>query len=187
MIEKDSDKALLLSADEQAAFRTLYDRYWEPLYQKALRRLGSDADAQDVVQEVFISCWNNRTHIEIADSLSAYLFTALKYCIIKRVYRKAKKGILSPLSVGELQQTDLSTEELLRYRELRDLLAREVAALPDRMRLIYQLSRVEQLPIAEIAAQLGLSEQTVKNTLHRILKRLRLRLSRHAVWLPILW
>jgi RNA polymerase sigma-70 factor (family 1) len=187
MPDQVSDKELLAADDEAGAFRTLYDRYWEALYQKAFRRLGSDADAQDAVQEVFISCWNNRSHIEIADSLAAYLFTALKYCIIKRVYRKAKNGLLSPLSVEELEQTDLSTEELLRYRELRDLVAREVEALPERMRTVYKMSRVEQLPVAEIAAQLGLSEQTIKNTLHLILKRLRLRLSRQAIWIAVLW
>jgi RNA polymerase sigma-70 factor (family 1) len=185
--EQASDKVLLTADDEQAAFRVLYDRYWQPLYHKALQRLGSDADAQDMVQEVFISCWNNRRHIEIADSLAAYLFTALKYCILKRIVRRAGRGLHSALDLDELEQTDLSTEEFLRYRELQGLIAREVEALPERMRTIYKMSRVEQLPIAEIAGQLGLSPQTVKNTLHLILKRLRKRLGRHAAWIPILW
>src|ERR1700722_18362102 len=90
--DQASDKVLLAATDEEVAFRICYDRYWQRLYRKAVHRFGSDVDAQDAVQEVFINCWNNRHQIEIADSLAAYLFTALKYCIIKRVYRRAKQG-----------------------------------------------------------------------------------------------
>lgn len=175
------DKELLSWTDGQAAFRVLYERYWQPLYQKALVRLGSDADAQDAVQEVFISCWRNRQTIQTEASLAPYLFTALKYCIIKMVHRAAKKGIILPLSVTELEQTELSTEELLQHKELQTIIAKEVTRLPDQMRRIYQLSRTEALSISEIAEQLNLSEQTVKNTLTTALKKLRQRLSGSAL------
>ena len=49
-----SDKTLLKGADEQLAFRLLYERYWEDLFKKALRRLNSEEDAEDIVQEIFI-------------------------------------------------------------------------------------------------------------------------------------
>ena len=70
MMEQLTDKELLLATDEEASFRQLYDRYWEALYDKALNRLGNDADAQDVVQEIFISLWRNRSSIQVEDSLS---------------------------------------------------------------------------------------------------------------------
>ena len=180
-MEHPRDKELLSWTDEQAAFRVLYDRYWKPLYQKALARLGTDADAQDAVQEVFISCWRNRQTIQTDDSIAPYLFTALKYCIIKMVYRAARKGVILPLSLTGLEQTELSTEELLQHKELQAIIAREVARLPDQMRRIYQLSRTEALSITEIAQQLNLSEQTVKNTLTTALKKLRRQLSASAL------
>ncbi|WP_143774256.1 RNA polymerase sigma factor [Niastella vici] len=179
-----TDKALLIADDDQEAFRLLYERYWDALYVKALHRTGNDADAQDVVQEVFISLWRNKKNIQSKDSLSAYLFTALKYCIIKRVYRQAQKGIVVPLSVEDLEKTDLTAEELLHYKELQSAIAAEVAGLPERMREVYRLSRTENLSIKEIAQRLNLSEQTVKNTLSSTLKRLREKLARYACWLP---
>src|ERR1700710_1212554 len=94
-----SDSALLIAADEHSAFRILYDRYWETMYKKAFVRLGNDDDAQDVVQEVFISVWRNKQTIEVAASLEGYLFTAIKYSVIKRVYRAAKKGVQIQLYV----------------------------------------------------------------------------------------
>ena len=181
MLENLTDKALLLSTDEHATFRILYNRYWESLYKKAFYRLGNTADSQDAVQEVFISVWRNRETIQLEETLRPYLFAALKYSIIKQVYRKAKKGILLPLSADELEHTEVTTDELLQYKELQAVLASEVAGLPDRMQEIYRLSRIENLQIAEIARRLNISEQTVKNTLTSTLKRLRERLTHYSV------
>ena len=180
MLEILTDKALLISMDEHAAFRVLYNRYWESLYKKAIYRLGNGADAQDVVQEVFISLWRNRATIQLEGTLTPYLFSALKYSIIKQVYRKAKKGVQVPLSANELERTEVTIEELLQYKELQTLLAGEIAGLPERMQEIYRLSRVENLPINEIARRLNISEQTVKNTLTTALKRLREKITHYS-------
>ena len=181
-----SDSMLLIAEEEQSAFRELYDRYWEQLYKKAMNRLGNDADAQDAVQEVFISCWRNRKTIEVKETLSPYLYTALKYCIIKKIYRQTKKGITVPLSTEALAQTELSTEEFLQYKELQHLIEDEVNKLPEKMQQIYRLSRTENLPISTIAENLQISEQTVKNTLTSALKRLREGLSRYSSFIPFL-
>lgn len=180
MPESLTDKTLLLSTDEQTSFKIVYNRYWEPLYKKALHRLGNSADAQDVVQEVFVSLWRHRDTVEVETTLAPYLFTALKYSIITQVYRKAKKGMTVPLAVEELEQIEITTEELLEFKELQSILYTEVEALPERMREIYRLSRIEHLQIAEIAKRLNISEQTVKNTLSIALKRLREKLTHYA-------
>lgn len=168
-----TDKALLKSADEQLAFRMLYERYWEELYKKAFRRLNHEEDAEDVVQEIFISLWRNRHTIEVQESIAPYLFTALKYGIIKIVQQKAKKGILLPLSLVELEDHLDKSDEILECREMKSRIDQEVEGLPDRMRQIYQLSRVQHLKNGEIAQMLRISEQTVKNTLVATLKRLK--------------
>ncbi|GAO42042.1 RNA polymerase sigma factor [Flavihumibacter petaseus] len=177
-----SDKELLCITDAEEGFRLLYERYWEPLYKKALSRLGNDADAQDVIQEIFISLWRNRQTIDVQESLSYYLFTALKYSIIKRVERQARRGITLPLDLSMLEQTTVSAEEYMSFRELQQQLARELSLLPPRMQEIYQLRRVDNLPVGEIAQQLSLSEQTVKNTLHAAVKRLRQQLSKYQLF-----
>lgn len=168
-----TDKALLKAADEQFAFRVIYDRYWEALFTKAMRRLHNEEDARDVVQEIFISVWRNRHSIEIEETLAPYLFTALKYAIIKIVSKKAQKGIMLPLSILELERFTTENNEAIDYKELQATIEHEVAGLPDRMREIYQLSRVQHLRNAEIARLLNISEQTVKNTLTVTLKRLK--------------
>jgi RNA polymerase sigma-70 factor (family 1) len=175
MIIAADDRNLLNAGDEENAFRILCDRYWEPLYKTALYRLGNSADAEDAVQEVFISLWRNRNTIEIKQTLSPYLFSALKYCIIKKIYRKARKGLHTPLSVDEINCGD-SSEEIFRYKELQQIIGKEVSELPERMQQIYRLSREENFSSREISQRLLISEQTVKNTLSVALKKLRIKL-----------
>src|SRR5215470_16711891 len=103
MLKTADDRSLLTANDEQSAFRIIYERYWESLYRKAVARLGDTENAQDAVQEVFISLWRNRHTIQVEDSLAPYLFTALKYCIIKKVCRHAGKGVQLPLSIEDLK------------------------------------------------------------------------------------
>lgn len=171
-----SDKALLLSADEQRSFRILYDKYWQELYRKAIARLQNEDDAEDVVQEVFVSLWRNRHSISVEDSLAPYLFSALKYATLKLLYRKAKKGLILPKSLQNIEVESSTVENYIDCKELTQNIEHEVQNLPGRMREIYQLSRVEQLRNAEIAARLNISEQTVKNTLTVTLKRLKSRI-----------
>jgi len=176
MLKTADDRSLLTANDEHAAFKIIYDRYWESLYRKAVARLGDTENAQDAVQEVFISLWRNRHTIQIEETLAPYLFTALKYCIIKKVCRQAAKGLQLPLSVDDLKHGGNVVEENFRYKELLQLVGKEVAQLPERMQEIYRLSREQNFSSKEIAKQLLISEQTVKNTLSTTLKRLRLRL-----------
>lgn len=176
MMKSLTDKALLKAADEQFAFRILYDRYWEPLYIKAFHRLHNEQDAQDIVQGIFITLWRNRHQVQVEESLAPYLFSALKYSIIKLVYRKAQKGSLLPLSLVDLEKHYANTNTEIEFKELKANIDNEVAGLPDRMREIYQLSRVQHLRNAEIAEMLNISEQTVKNTLSVTLKRLKSKL-----------
>ena len=82
-----------------------------------------------------------------------------------------------PLSVKELELTELTADEAMQFKEIQTAIASEVSDLPGRMQQIYQLSRMDNLPVAQIAKQLNLSEQTVKNTLTATLKRLRQKLA----------
>ncbi|MFD2919861.1 RNA polymerase sigma factor [Terrimonas rubra] len=175
-----SDKEMLVSGDEKS-FRILYDRYWQGLFKKAKARLGNTDDAEDILQDIFVTLWKNRLSIEVNESLQPYLFTALKYAIIKKVQRDHARNKIYPLNPDNIEGLTISNEDLLQYKELEKLIDHEVNHLPPRMKEIYRLSRQEQLSIREIALQLQLSEQTVKNILTESVKRLRTKLSKLQV------
>ena len=175
----------LIEADTDTAFRTLYERYWQPMLANAVQRLGDSSEAEDAVQEVFISFWRNRKQVDIENDASAYLFGALKFCIIKQINRKAKKGFAAPLDIADLANPAYS-DELIRMKELEKVIDEAAQTLPPRMQEIYMLSRREYLSIQDIAARLQLSNQTVKNNLVEGLKRLRAKLAEEGFFFAIL-
>ena len=170
-----SDKVFLERAKkgDEIAFRQLFEKYWQDLFQLACKRLRSKDDASDIVQEVFLSLWNNIQQVEIEDSLGAYLFVSLRNKIFNHYEKQALrlKYLLSqpfnPVQSEELIWSNINS------KELRSVVAAEISRMPAKMKEIYLLSREQQLSINDIAELLLLAPQTVKNQLHRALERIR--------------
>lgn len=166
-------------ADDKAAFDELYHRHWQRLFEAAWLLLGEEADAKDCLQEVFVAFWHKRKELSIRLSVDAYLFGALKYRVLnlfrsRNNYQK-HLDLLAAIPPQHLQAAD----EHLAIQEIQTIVHHTIAAMPEKMREIYLLSRQQQLRIADMAAQLGLSEQTVKNQLSSALKRLKEKLAQY--------
>ncbi|MCW3465306.1 RNA polymerase sigma-70 factor [Chitinophaga nivalis] len=162
-----------LKIDEDTFFR-LYDAYWMKLYHLAYKYLEDAYEAEGLVQDVFTSLWQRRDELVLEENTAEnYLVRAVRYRISRNYndeIRKAKK--LEELSV-RLPATENRTEQDLFCRFLKKEIDRLVTTLPDRCRLVYQLSRNEGLNNREIALDLLISEKTVENQLTKALKLLR--------------
>jgi RNA polymerase sigma-70 factor (ECF subfamily) len=167
----DAELLQFIRKDDATAFKILYDRYWESLYLKACKRVDKD-EAKDMVQEVMTTLWRRRNDIIIHDdgNIGRYLHTAIKYRVISHYAYSSK----------EIPHTDvfaaLNSEvyaNALETKELSELLEQEINRLPARMQQIFRMSREDDFSIADIARQLNLSEQTIKNQLTEALKRIR--------------
>ncbi|HEU4552906.1 MAG TPA: sigma-70 family RNA polymerase sigma factor [Chitinophaga sp.] len=182
MQEKQLSDGELLNAireDDAAAFEMLYDRYWKALYQKACQRVNQD-EAKDMVQEVMITLWKRRSHVTVkGGEIGAYLFTAIKYRVISH-YAFSEAEIKQTAFFDILDQVQEAHPNSLETKELKQLIDNAVSQLPARMQQIFRMSREDDYSIAEIARQLNLSEQTVKNQLTEALKRLRIALQSHV-------
>src|SRR4051794_31717892 len=75
-----TDKELVAAAcnGSEEAFRKLYDKYWSDLYKLASRRLPSEEDVKDILQETFLSLWKNLHHISVDQSVAGYLFITVR-------------------------------------------------------------------------------------------------------------
>ncbi|MBS1565311.1 MAG: sigma-70 family RNA polymerase sigma factor [Bacteroidetes bacterium] len=173
MPQERSDASLLQAVrnGDEAAFRMLYDRYWEGLYLKACQRVDKEV-AKDLVQEVMSTLWRRRNDIFTFEDgqIGRYLFTAIKYRVISHY----------AYSAAELRHTDLfdalneqAPASSIETKELQEFIESEVRRLPARMQEVFRMSREEDYSITDIAQRLNLSEQTVKNQLTEALKRLR--------------
>lgn len=186
--QTDTELWQQVQQEDPAAFSFLFERYWEEMFVMAFRRLADEATAKDIVQNIFIQTWENRLQITVGETLRPYLFTALKYSVIRHIYRVARHGTSDlPLSLHSLPvETGDHEGDLQEFEALQKKLQSEIAGMPDRMREVFILRHEQELSIKEIALRLSVSEQTVKNQLHSALKRLRFRLQDQALFLSFL-
>ncbi|WEK34642.1 MAG: RNA polymerase sigma-70 factor [Candidatus Pseudobacter hemicellulosilyticus] len=162
-----------IKCDDMNAFETLYRRMWEPLYLFAQKRLKDRGDAEDVVQQVFMSIWENRATKNITGSFSSYLFTAVRYEVIDQLTAMLKdKQKLSHVQEHILPAFNATLENLL-AREMDKEISEYIQNMPEQMQKIFRLSREEQLSPKEIAQTLAISEKTVRNQLSIAVNNLR--------------
>ena len=173
-IEYD-DKELLrrLKTDDEVAFRQLYDRYWRPLYAVAYNRLRDASIVEDLIQDLFIDVWVKRRTLLIQQSLRAYLYAAVKNRVLDQIRKSITRENFVQHILATATDLDDTTSHGLACNELDTALKQQVRQLPDQRRLIFELSRYEQLSHAEIAQRLNISPKTVENQLSRALKTLR--------------
>lgn len=162
--------------DRKRSFEIAFGRYWEQLYLHAFRKVQSEEVAKDLVQEVFIVLWDNLDELPADSRLAAYLYAVLRNKILK-LFEKDEVRLRHALHIsGRAEETAPTPQHLLQERELQDIVNREVAGMPSRMQAIYLLRKSDELSIGEIANQLNLSPQTIKNQLQNAVQRLRRRL-----------
>lgn len=169
----DSHLWLQVQQNDGAAFKSLFDRYWEKLYIYALNRLKSGTDAEDVVQNVMINLWCRRDAVSIETTLAAYLHAAVQYEVLAHVSAASKTASRKQ----ELEQNILpgftSFPDPVQLKELQAMVEAEVARLPEKMQQVYRLRQEKDLSVKEISHLLHVSEQTVRNQLNASYHKLR--------------
>jgi RNA polymerase sigma-70 factor (ECF subfamily) len=133
--------------------------------------LREKTEAEDVVQDVFLSLWNRRHELTIEGSLVAYLHTSVRYKAIhyieKNITRRDYLALLADISVNTLPP---NAEVNLQVEELQKTISNTIEKMPPKMQQVYILSRQEQLSHKEIAEQLSVSAETVKKHIQHALQ-----------------
>jgi len=169
----DSQLLELIRKDDRVAFTELYNRYWDKLFTVAMHRLNDEHEAEEVVQEVFLSLWQRRLTIELTHSLNTYLSVAVKYRIINHLDKQfRKKQHIEHLTIHAPREHD-STSQWLLEKELRTQLEQSIGRLPEKCRIVFLLSREQNKTNAEIAAELNIAEKTVEAHMTKALSTLR--------------
>lgn len=168
-----------IQANNQKALLTLMKKYDQMLFRYINTRINSPENAQEAVQDIFITLWNNRYGINITDTLSPYLYKAAKNKVVN-YYMAANREIVNYEALLPEYNAEVApaADESILATELQDWFSNEVDKMPENIKNVFTLSRQEHLPVKDIAARLSLSEQTVKNNLTIALKRLQIRFNR---------
>lgn len=158
-----------LSKGNKRVLDEIYNRYHQKIFGFALSYLKNEDDAYDIVQEVFINLWNNRSSLKKYSRIEPFIFTATKNSVISLFRKKATErkyleylgNITIPNNIGTRELTDFSFLEE-QYEAL-------ISKLPEKRKEIFILSRKKGLTNKEIANKLRISEKTVENQLTKAL------------------
>jgi RNA polymerase sigma-70 factor (ECF subfamily) len=161
-----------IRAGDASAFQTLFRTHYGELCSFVHTQVGSADIAEEIVQDVLLRVWHNRSRLDPQQSLRPYLYRAARNHAINHLKRRRLEEHWQQLS-ATASPAATSTDDAVRVHELSDAIGHAVAALPERCRLIFQMSRDQGLSYAEIAAVLGISVKTVETQMGRALKALR--------------
>jgi RNA polymerase sigma-70 factor (ECF subfamily) len=173
----DGELIELISRNNREAFDTVYNRYWEKLFLYIAKVIRDRDDAQDIVQEIFVSLWLRREELPRINSLSAYLFTAARYKGLSYIQANIHKSNYSESLSGFLTEQNYSPDQHQAAEELQSFINEGVASMPSKMRVVFSLSRTEGLSHKKIAEKLEISDKTVKKQISNALKHIRLKLA----------
>ena len=170
----DEDIVYQLKTGNQRALVDLYNRYWEKLFVVAANLLGNAEEAEECVQNVLIQIWNRRKDLQLTHTLNTYLAVAVKYqalTALARRKREIKKTRLEEVPIDLIENT--SPESQLLAEELMQRIMQSINRLPPQCQLVFRMSREQDKSVKTIAAELGLSVNTLKMHLKNANKKLR--------------
>ncbi len=173
------DLVVQLRAGNAAAFRTLMQAHNRRLYRLARSVLRDATEAEDAVQDAYVSAFTHLDQLRDASTLGTWLGRI----VLNEAFRRLRPrpamtefdDATGPLEVPSAQiipfpgapQTPTTPEEDAARTEMRRLLERAVDELPEVFRIVFVLREVEQMSGQDVAALLGIPVDTVKTRLHR--------------------
>lgn len=176
------DRNLLeqIAVGDQTAFRILFNTYSSHVFGYALKLTHSQSQAEEIVQDVFMKIWINRSTIQEIQNIEAWLITITRnhtFNALKRIaIEEAAKSRLSK----KLEEAHHETEETVNFRESQTILNNAIDRLPPQQRLVYSLCHEEGLKYEEVAQRLKISRLTVKTHMQQALRTLKAHFSGFA-------
>jgi RNA polymerase sigma-70 factor (ECF subfamily) len=183
----DEELMMEIKADNMFAFDVLYRKYSKRLNKFGYSILKSREEAENLIQDVYLNLWENRSKVEKASSVKSYLFTIAYNSAITLIRKKARESqfIEYVKSLQEVSSEPVSME--IEYKELTDKLDKIIEELPRRQKEIYVLHRVKGLKYNEIAQSLNISVNTIECQMSRALKTIRAKLGNYSLMGIVFW
>lgn len=192
-----SDEVLVDRArgKDEAAFEELVARYEDKLYRLAMRFVRNETDAQEILQDAFLSAWRNLPTFEGRAQFGSWMYrvTVNAALMLLRSRNRHPEVAVDEVEPAALNQAVAESGQMMRSNadwsqrpddqlqseELRKHIQLSVDALPEGLRTVFLLRDVEELSTEDTAELLGLSVPAVKTRLHRARLALREAIGRY--------
>ncbi len=159
------EKELLsfLKQDDEQAFVELYQRYSVRILQKLIKLVKEEEVAKELLQDIFLKIWEKRKFLDPEKCFAAYLFRITENLVADFFRRVAYERKLMTHLISVSSELYNHTEEVMNYKEVKEILHQALEALPPQRKKIYTLCKIEGKSYEEAGALLGISSGTVND------------------------
>ncbi|WP_316840224.1 RNA polymerase sigma-70 factor [Pedobacter gandavensis] len=175
-ILSDRELTSLLRVGDKYAYAEIYNRHKNLLQNHLYKKLGDLEVVKDVLQDLFVKLWDNKSEMPLTDNLPGYLFSAARNRVFNHLsHKQVESKYISSIQTF-INEDNYITDQQIREKEFSQIIRREIEALPPKMKEVFILSRDGHYSHEEIAKQLQISPQTVSKQISNALKILRVKL-----------
>jgi RNA polymerase sigma-70 factor (family 1) len=159
--------------EDESAYKELFFLLFNSLVRFATGFVQSKETAEEIVSDIFITVWNERSKLEEIKDLRVYLFVAVKNNSLRKLKQEQKRTIVSldELSV-EMDSAYPNPEDQTLSAESVKRIESAINHLPNRARLIFKLAKEDKLKYKDIAELLQISVKTIDHQLAISLKKI---------------
>jgi len=163
----------LITHGDQKQFRHLMECTSDELFMFAMSFLRKREVAEEIVSDVFVKTWENRTELEKIKNLKAYLFVSVKNACLSQLRKDKKDKIVSINGMEDFWFIPVeSTENEYISKESIEHINKAIDKLPPKCKLAFTLAKINGMKYREIAEIMNVSEKTVNNHLVYAIKKI---------------
>jgi RNA polymerase sigma-70 factor (ECF subfamily) len=164
---------------DMEAFRLLVEAQQTRVVGTITKMLGSDAEAEDLAQQVFIRIWKSAPRYKPTAKFTTWLFRITRNLVFNELRRK-RHFVNRVEEIPEpVERSEKEPDQVLLDSELQAAIQDAINKLPETQRLAIVLRRYEEMPYEEIAKVMGTTVPAVKSILFRARAELRERLAKY--------
>ena len=166
---------MLLKAGDPKSIDLLFENYYNYLCGIAFRMINDDNYAEDIVQDLLLNIWRKKENLDINISLGAYLKRATINRSLNHL-RSNHSKLEDSISPPDIMSQDKGSQDIMEQTELESQIHKIIEQLSPKCKIVFKMSRFEEMTYQEIAETLSLSVKTVENHIAKALKILRISL-----------
>ena len=175
-----------LKAGNTKVFEALFKQWYGPLCRYADSLLHNQEEAEDIAQKTFCKLWDQREKMEIHTSIKSYLYRMVHNACLNKIKQWQMQAEHHEVMAYNSITVANQVEQAVTHKELSRQIEVAIAALPERCREVFLLSRMQHLSYLQIAQKMQISPNTVETQMVKALKVLRIKLKDYlliGLWL----
>lgn len=170
----------------QSAIAYFFDLHYQPLCFFSNRLIQNEAEAKDIVAHSFVLLWQKSRDFNTVENVKGFLYKACRNDCLNFIRDNKRANVAQQLYINQVQQREESVLQEIIRAEFLQILTHEISFLPERPKDVFNMIYFEGKKIDEIAVELGLSVQTVRNHKTRAIDLLKTSFLKKGISQPLM-